>query len=174
MPHKIHLIYFSPTATTKRTLEAIARGTGRTVGSVTSLTLGTPADLPEYSQDDLVLIGMPVYAGRLPQLAVERFLPIAGNGAAAVPVVLYGNRHYDDALIELYDQCREQGFRPAAAGAFLAEHSFSIPERPLSKGRPDAADLEKAEAFGQQIGTAALKSVPGNRPFYGGCQSYGI
>ncbi|QBG48935.1 4Fe-4S dicluster domain-containing protein [Verrucomicrobia bacterium S94] len=165
MHNKIHLIYFSPTTTTRQTLKAIACGTNGTVQSETDLTCRSPEILPVFRKNDLVLIGMPVYAGRLPQLAVQRFLSIKGNSAAAVPVVVYGNRHYDDALIELYDLCRKQGFRPVAAGTFLGEHSFSTSQLPLSKGRPDAADLEKAEAFGRQIGTAELETVPGNRPY---------
>ncbi|MDF7798389.1 4Fe-4S dicluster domain-containing protein [Pontiellaceae bacterium B1224] len=163
----IHFIFFSPTGTTRTTLEAIAKGTGCTTGSTVNLTLEAPSDSPEFSEADLVLVGMPVYGGRLPALAAKRFKSIAGNGAAVVPVVVYGNRHYDDCLVELYDLCKEQGFHPVAAGAFLGEHSFSTAALPLSVGRPDAADLEKAEAFGRNITEEELRveRVPGNRPY---------
>lgn len=163
----IHFVFFSPTGTTRTTLEAIAKGTGCKIGSTVNLTLGAPLESPGFSEADLVLAGMPVYGGRLPALAVERFKTIAGNGAAVVPVAVYGNRHYDDCLVELYDLCQEQGFRPVAAGAFLGEHSFSTAALRLSAGRPDAADLEKAEAFGGQIGNTELGSdqVPGQRPY---------
>jgi ferredoxin/flavodoxin len=166
-PETIHLIYFSPTHTTRKTLEAIAEGIGGTTGQTLSLTTGSPKNRPALSEQDLVLVGMPVYSGRLPQPAVKRFASITGNGAAVVPVVVYGNRHYDDALKELFNCCRKQGFKPVAAGAFLGEHSFSTPELPLSKGRPDAADLEKAKAFGIRIASidAELDNVPGNRPY---------
>ncbi|MDF7824410.1 ferredoxin family protein [Pontiellaceae bacterium B12227] len=163
----IHLIFFSPTRTTRTTLEAIAAGTGCTPGSVLDLTRAVPPGRPEFGTGDLVLIGMPVYAGRLPALAVERFQKIKGGGAVAAPIVVYGNRHYDDALIELYDLCREQHFRPIAAGAFLGEHSFSTTTLPLSAGRPDAADLEQAAQFGRRLRHAEqrLEKVPGNRPY---------
>jgi NAD-dependent dihydropyrimidine dehydrogenase PreA subunit/flavodoxin len=167
MPNKtIHLISFSPTGTTQGTLEAISKGIAGTIETITNLVAATRSE-PAFSATDLVLVGMPVYGGRLPRLAVERFKSIKGNSASVVPVVVYGNRHYDDALIELYDLCREQGFRVVAAGAFLGEHSFSTPELPLSKGRPDTADLEKAEAFGRQIENSELTAVriPGNRPY---------
>ena len=163
----IRLVYFSPTHTTRKTLEAIAEGIGGEIGLTLALTTGAPKNRPTFSTHDLVLVGMPVYSGRLPQLAVERFASTAGNGAAVVPVVVYGNRHYDDALKELFDCCRKQGFTPVAAGAFLGEHSFSTPGRPLSKGRPDGADLEKARVFGDRIASidTELNDVPGNRPY---------
>ena len=131
------------------------------------MTCEAPAEVPRFGTDDLVLIGMPVYGGRLPALAVERFQDIQGRGAKAVPVVVYGNRHYDDALVELFDLCRQQGFRPVAAATFLGEHSFSTEALPLSPGRPDTADLEKAVAFGRQMSRTelSLEKVPGNRPY---------
>lgn len=163
----IHVVFFSPTRTTRTTLEAIAAGSGCHAGITLDLTREAPTELPRFGTDDLVMVGMPVHAGRLPALAVERFQEIKGRGAGGVPVVVYGNRHYDDALIELYDLCREQGFRPVAAAAFLGEHSFSTTALPLSPGRPDSADLEKAAAFGTKLGHAEqiLETVPGIRPY---------
>lgn len=163
----IHLIFFSPTRTTRTTLEAIATGTGCTMGTVLDLTRVAPTEHTRFGTDDLVLIGMPVYAGRLPALAVDRFQEIKGQGVDVVPIVVYGNRHYDDALIELYDLCREQNFRPIAAGTFLGEHSFSTPALPLSPGRPDAADLEQTAQFGRRLrhSEQSLEEVPGNRPY---------
>ena len=47
---------------------------------------------------------MPVYAGRIPNLLLLKYLTsVKGNDALAVPIVLFGNRNYDDALIELRD-----------------------------------------------------------------------
>ena len=72
-----------------------------------------------------------------------------------------------------------QGFRPVATGAFLGEHSFSTANLPLSAGRPDATDLNKAETFGALIGqlptTACLdaEKVPGNRPYKPAMQPMG-
>ncbi|MDX2480500.1 MAG: 4Fe-4S binding protein [Desulfuromusa sp.] len=163
----IHYVFFSPTGTTSTTLEAIGKGTSCETGTTTDLTTAAPEDLPMFSDTDLVLVGMPVYGGRLPALAVERFKTISGSGTAVVPVVVYGNRHYDDSLVELYDLCIEQGFHPVAAGAFLAEHSFSTAALRLSAGRPDAEDLVKAVEFGRKIGSTGLtiEQVPGNRPY---------
>lgn len=163
----IHFALFSPTGTTRTILEAIAKGIGCKIGKTVNLTRPSNGETTEFNESDLVLVGMPVYGGRLPTLAVERFKTIKGNGTAVVPVAVYGNRHYDDCLVELYDLCKEQGFCPIATGAFIGEHSFSTKELPLSKNRPDASDLEKAEAFGKTITNSELSigSVPGNRPY---------
>lgn len=120
-----------------------------------------------FSDTDPVLVGMPVHGGHLPALAVERFKTISGSGTAVVPVVVYGNRHYDDSLVELYDLCIEQGFNPFATGAFPGEHSFSTAALRLSAGRPDAADLVKTAKFGRKIGNTDLtiEQFPGNRPY---------
>ncbi|SHJ61949.1 hypothetical protein SAMN02745216_01985 [Desulfatibacillum alkenivorans DSM 16219] len=66
-------------------------------------------------------------------------------------MVTYGNREYQDALLELHDIAAEQGFIPVAGGAFVAEHSYSLPSRPIAHGRPDANDIAAAKDFGAQI-----------------------
>ena len=53
-------------------------------------------------------------------------------------MVLYGNRNFDDGLMELKNVMRDNGFMPVAAGAFVGEHSFSTI---LGAGRPDADDM---------------------------------
>jgi ferredoxin len=89
--------------------------------------------------------------------------------------VLYGNREYEDALLELSDIVNAAGFFPVAGGAFIGEHSFSTSDIPLAKGRPDADDIRAARKFGESI-AARLKGIqdfrkmqplplPGNRPF---------
>lgn len=173
----VKLIYFSPTGTTRKTLQAIARGIG--ADRVESLDLTLPAAkgraFPPLRADELALIGAPVYGGRIPLAAVERLRQVKGQGTPAALVVVYGNREFEDALLELRDLAVEQGFRPVAGGAFLGEHSYSTAAIPLSKGRPDAADLQKASEFGAQIAAQlaglvapteiATLSVPGNMPY---------
>ncbi|MBN1665351.1 MAG: 4Fe-4S binding protein [Deltaproteobacteria bacterium] len=96
--------------------------------------------------------------GRLPALAVKRFTQIQGNGSPAVVVVVYGNRAYDDALLELRDLVGQNGFTPVAGAAFIGEHSFSDSKKPIAKGRPDPEDLEKAAQFGASL-AAKIKAV---------------
>ncbi|MBU1001403.1 MAG: 4Fe-4S binding protein [Proteobacteria bacterium] len=172
----VQTVCFSPTRTTKRLVAAVAAGLGAASVKDWDLTLrGAQAPVFSGEAGEIAVIGVPVYAGRVPAVAVQRLRTIQGRGALAVLVVTYGNRHYDDALIELADLSRELGFVPVAGGAFVAEHSFSTPELPVAQGRPDASDSDKATAFGRQTAAKILAlasatdgvelEVPGNRPY---------
>ncbi len=175
---KVRSLYFSPTGTSKKIVEAIAAGCREGGGHEQSnLTYPTSFDTLECKADELVIIGVPVYAGRVAPLAVERLKTIQGNGAAAVLVVLYGNREFEDALVELHDLAREIGFQPVAGSAFIGEHSFSTRDLPIADGRPDGDDLRAAKAFGEIIvGHLAEMAedslnplvVPGNVPYKDG------
>lgn len=170
------LIYFSPTQTTKKIIEDIAHGVR--FATVEHVDLTQPdASMPKLVEirDELAIIGSPVYSGRLPAVAISRLRNLQGNGAPAVVVVVYGNRAYEDALLELRDIALEAGFKPIAAGAFIGEHSYSTNCTPIAVGRPDVEDLGKATAFGKMIRekmqnireldqTTSLH-VPGNFPF---------
>lgn len=173
--HSVKTVCFSPTRTTKRLVAAVAAGLGGVEAEDWDLTLSGAAVPGTTGVGDVVVIGAPVYAGRVPAVAVERFRALQGRGALAVLVVTYGNRHYDDALIELVDLSKEWGFVSVAGGAFIGEHSFSTPELPVAAGRPDASDTDKAEAFGRLVakkiagfvdasGCGPLE-VPGKRPY---------
>jgi ferredoxin len=101
-----------------------------------------------------VVFGTPVYAGRTPNVLLKYLETTEGNGAAAVPVVVYGNRDYDDALIELRDILDRAGLCAIAAAAFVGEHSFSDV---LAKGRPDAADMALVRAFAERVADKARR-----------------
>ena len=98
---RVHIAYFSPTGTTKRTLRAVAEGFG--CSELSETDWGDPksrAAILKTGPDELVIAGMPVYYGRIPSLFHEG-LPLRGEGTPFVPVAVYGNRHYDDAVLEL-------------------------------------------------------------------------
>lgn len=99
----------------------------------------------------ITVIAVPVYGGRIAETALERMKNIRGEGSVAVPVVVYGNRDYDDALLELRDWCIEHGFAPVAGAAFIGEHSYSRWDRPIAAHRPDEADLQVALKFGAKV-----------------------
>ncbi|WP_300455904.1 4Fe-4S binding protein [Desulfobacula sp.] len=176
---KTTLLYFSPTSTTRIILEEIARGMGKEALAVIDITKPEmrtqPA--PEFG-NDLVLMGAPVYGGRLPKDAAEYFKTVRASGSLAVLVVLYGNREFEDALLELKDIAVADGFSPLAAGAFIGEHSFSNNEFLIAANRPDEDDLEKAFSFGKQIARLldhvqtltdfSCVDVPGNFPYKDG------
>ncbi|MCK5844488.1 MAG: 4Fe-4S binding protein [Victivallales bacterium] len=171
---KVRLIYFSPTGTTRRVLEAITEG--MEVDSVDSVNLTVKAYLADHvkiSPDEFVLIGAPVYVSRIPKEMSARFARIAGNGARCSVVVVYGNNKFGDALIELEDLAVATGFKPVAGAAFIGEHSFSNENRGIASGRPDSNDETVAKRFGREL-RAALDAdqfnpdalgLPGNRPY---------
>ena len=155
-------LYFSPTYTTRKTVTAIATSAAvaLSVPQTKQINVTTPIqrrEVPSFGEGDLVIFGVPVYIGRVPNLIRDFFASIKGNGAIGVPVVVYGNRAFDDALIELKDIMQGNGFRCIAAGAFIGEHSFSYI---LGGGRPDTADLAVAHKFGKEIAEKILQGNP--------------
>ncbi len=175
----IRLVYFSPTHTSQKIVQGIANGMMPVEVTHCDLTLPDPERANQvFSEDDFVIFGMPVYGGRIPAEAVARLKKIHGKNTLAAIVVVYGNRAYEDALLELKTIVTAAGFTPIAAGAFIGEHSFSNSEFPIGAGRPDEADITEAEAFGQRI-VAKLNrledadridavEVPGNFPYKDG------
>lgn len=146
------MVYFSPTKTTKKVLENIVKGIG--VDELVDYDLTYPkttTHIVESFSDEVVIIGTPVYAGRLPVVAVERLKQLKANNTFAIIVVVYGNRAYEDALLELKNLVIELGFTPFAGAAFVAEHSYSTDELPIAAGRPDSLDVEDAIKFALKV-----------------------
>lgn len=161
--NKVTGLYFSPTYTTRKTVEAIACAAAAEMNlqGFSKINVTTPLqrrETPVFGEGELVIFGVPVYIGRVPNLIRDFFASIKGNGAIGVPVVVYGNRAYDDALIELKDIMEGNGFKCIAAGAFIGEHSFSYT---LGGGRPDDRDLQIAGEFGKEI---AFRIIGGWKP----------
>lgn len=155
--------YFSPTGTTCRVAAAIAGGFSC---PVTEMDLSRADCTGQLGEDTVLLAAVPVYGGRVPGVALERLGRLRGEGQKAVAVVVYGNREFDDALLELKDALVQNGFRVVAAAAFVAEHSIV---RSIAAGRPDAKDLAAAEGFGaavaEKLSTLTDVEVPGHAPY---------
>ena len=173
------LIYFSPTGTTEKIVKSIAAGLGSRNVREISLTFVNDKSL-KIDGNEIAVIGVPVYAGRVPETFIERFKSVDGKGNPAVLAVVYGNRAFDDALLELRNLCIEKNFKVAAAGAFIGEHSFSNNDKPLAAGRPDKTDLMKAESLGKDT-AEKLESdnfsepeIPGNFPYRDGTARGGV
>ena len=177
---KLRLLYFSPTQTTKKVLNAIAAGFKPDAVIETDLTLPDSIRSKEPGEeiridDGLTIIGVPVYSGRVAPDADARIRQFKADGTPAVLVVLYGNREFEDALRELKDLALEAGFRPIAGGAFIGEHSYADSEFPIARRRPDHKDIEKCSEFGalirkkvQQSGSIdsiPIPELPGNYPY---------
>lgn len=170
---KLYAVYFSATGTTQKVVRRIAGQMSAALGCETEeIDFTLPAARGkhyDFAQGDLVVFGLPVYAGRVPNLLLPFVQSgFSGNGALAVPVVLYGNRNYDDGLIELRNTLEADGFHTVAGAAFIGEHSFSYT---LAAHRPDEQDLAIADRFAQQAAekVAALACPPDAPVPVGGC-----
>lgn len=163
-PRKIWAVYFSGTGTTEKTVAHIAKGIAEKLGAAyDTFSYTLPQNRQEeliFSADDLVVFGSPVYAGRVPNVLLPYLTgKVKGNGALAVPVVLFGNRNFDDGLIELRNVLEADGFHTVAAAGFVGEHSFS---RTLGAGRPDARDMALMDQFAAHVAekVAAMTELP--------------
>lgn len=170
---RVHAVFFSATGTTKRVVEWLTGVLAEQLGCGTATVDFTlPAARQKryvFGPADLVVFGVPTYAGRVPNLLLPFMKSgFLGNGALAVPVVLFGNRNFDDALIELRDCLQNSGFCTVAAGAFVGEHAFS---RTLAAGRPDASDHKEASDFAVRVArkVQALSGAPACPVAVDGC-----
>ena len=149
----IAAVFFSPTGNTRKAVveiaDVIARREGIAVREIEFTLPGAREEVRKFEAGELVIFGTPVYAGRIP----NKILPAVqtlfeGNGALAVPVVTFGNRSFDNALIELRIELEQHGFHTIAGAAFVAEHVFS---NKLAAGRPDEKDLELIRRFAGDV-----------------------
>ena len=172
---RLLIAYFSPTGTTQKIAHTVAEGMAYPNQNI---DLSIPQKMEEISEDTVLLAVVPVYGGRVPAVALERISQMRGNGQNAVAVVVYGNREFEDALLELKNTMEGIGFRVIAAAAFIAEHSIV---RSIAAGRPDEDDLRTAREFGAQVAEKLSKDdrpssvqVPGNMPYreFGGMPAH--
>ena len=160
----LHTFFFSPANTTRRYALAMTESFGWD-SQLIDLTHGPCPVEHDLVEGDTVLFLAPVYAGRIPPIAAELFRQIDGRGMKAIVAIVYGNRDYEDALLELADIASEDGFEVVGAGAFLAQHCI-FPK--VAQGRPDEADLAAAADFIRRAKESAgldLSTIKGNRPY---------
>lgn len=166
----IYTYYFSPTGTTKRVVEQLAielnnlsDGSGISSYDFTlphkrKMLVDDIQQMEERATErDVILFGVPVYAGRVPNILLKSFMGMNGGGRWVVPVVVYGNRHYDDALTELTRILSHANFKILAQGAFIGEHAFSLK---LAAGRPDGTDFEAIHKFAEAITSKYGSKIP--------------
>lgn len=159
----IFAVYFSPTGNTARIVTHIA--------NILCAELGTTIDVIDYtlphnreaglnfSKDDLVIWGTPVYAGRIPNKLLYYIRCAKGNGALAVPVAVFGNRSYDDCLVELQNELEKNSFHTIAGAAFVSSHVFSDK---IAPGRPDVEDRAEMQGFATELAEkiASMTTIP--------------
>ncbi len=168
----VHVFSFSPCGGTRRVAGALAPGFGLPVSDV-DVTRPLERTRPRrLAAGHLAVFAFPVFGGRLPRgVAEELFEALEGDGTPAVLAAVYGNRDYEDALLEMQRLAEDRGFIVVAAVAAVAEHSMAAE---LAAGRPDDADAASLAAFARATTARLLDaggakdlriSVPGVFPF---------
>lgn len=159
-PLPIKTIYFSPTGGTEKIAKIFSGELSRCLSLMSG---GSDAEveyfdvtLPEareeelHFSDDLVVVAMPTYAGRLP----NKILPdlkriIKSDGSSmAVAISVFGNRSPGDAPRELALLLKENGFMVVGMEAFVSRHAFSDK---VGEGRPDEEDERAIKAFAVEV-----------------------
>ncbi|MDY4669179.1 MAG: EFR1 family ferrodoxin [Oliverpabstia sp.] len=163
----VYSIYFSPTNSTKKIVNLVANE----LGSYQEIDLSKREDIfdQSFDKEDICIIGVPSYGGRVPSIALERMKNFRGNNAKAVLVVSYGNRAYEDTIRELAECVTDKGFCCIAAITAVAEHSIM---HQFATGRPDEEDKKKLIEFSKKIldkvkNTSVYDELklPGNYPY---------
>ena len=178
---RIGLLYFSPTNTTKKICNAIALGMGAKNPKDLNITIPdfraklTSNPNAILNNIDHLIIGAPVYSGKLPIQVIDCLKSINGNEKKCTAVVVYGNRDYGIALYQMVEILSNNNFNVLAAGAFIGQHSYSN-IIPVAIGRPDKTDLEKAYNFGSEsLNThnfLSLEDITVQRDMFSKSESY--
>ncbi len=157
-------IVFSPTGGTEKVTHIIGKQWSENLAKIDLSDAKADFSKCKITEQDMVLIAMPSFGGRAPAVAIERLKQIAGNGAKCTLVCVYGNRAYEDTLVEMEDAAKGCGFQVVAAIAAVAEHSI-MPQ--YAAGRPDATDQKQLTDYANQIADKAgiVSAIPGNRPY---------
>lgn len=169
----VHSVYFSPTGNTAKAVRAVAARTGLPEASIDLTRPENRAKDYFFDSNQLLVVGAPVYGGRIPKIYEEIFERLHGDHTPAIFVVSYGNRAYEDALLELAELCEARGFVRAAAVAVTAQHSYSDK---IASGQPDEASLTQLRSFGEKVGQWLKEvqgeqlpensfAIPGNHPY---------
>lgn len=161
-------IIFSPTGDTQKVADLLSQPFGIPAQVIDLCNSSEDFSAYHMTSDTLCIIAVPVFAGRVPDIAAERLRKIQGHGATAVLAAVYGNRAFEDALLELQDIVGENGFRCIAGISAVAEHSIA---RQFGAGRPDLQDAQELKDFAKQILDKLNQTswdapqLPGNHPY---------
>ncbi|NGM16786.1 4Fe-4S ferredoxin [Eggerthellaceae bacterium zg-893] len=161
-------LLFSPTGGTKKAADAFMGVWSDCVDVVDLSVPDFKGSAVSFDRGDAALIAMPCFGGRVPKVAVDRLKGVAGNGAPCVVMCVYGNRAFEDGLVEMADAAKDAGFAVVAGIAAIAQHSI-MPQ--YAAERPDAVDLEHLQEYATitkkliEKGEDASGALPGNRPY---------
>lgn len=166
---KCYELVFSPTGGTKKFADIVANQWKFDKELVDLTKPDLDVSTVKIGENDICIVAVPSFAGRVPAVAADKIKKIIGNKAKAVAICVYGNRAYDDTLLELMDLCKEANLQVIAAEAAVSEHSIM---RQFASGRPDQEDMVLLQRFAEEIKAKADSDriaidikIPGNRPY---------
>ena len=169
----ITAIFYSATGNTRKVITRIAESVQEVlqvpIDYVDYTLPKNRLDFHSFGPEELVIFASCVYAGRIPNKMVPYIQSaFSGINTASIPIVVYGNRSFDNALSELSDLLSSKGFIPFAAAAIATVHAFSSN---IGSGRPDKKDLQLIDSFCKNASDYLLNSqnllpveVPGEHP----------
>lgn len=157
-------IVFSPTGGTQKVSHIIGTRWNKDTINIDLSNAKTDFTKCKINKEDMVLIAMPSFGGRAPGIAIERLKKINGNGAKCTLICTYGNRAYEDTIVEMKDAANKCGFKVIAAISAIAQHSI-MPQ--YAANRPDSVDKNQLINFADQITKKVgnIINIPGNRPY---------
>lgn len=169
--NELKLVYFSPTGTTRKVVMETAKNIHLKSVSYDLSVYKEKKPSLRFKENDFVLFGIPVYAGRVPDIFLQYFENLSGKNTPAALIATYGCREYEDALLELKNEVEQRGFKVIGAAAFPTEHSIV---RSIGRGRPNKNDGKTIADFGIRLNRRITSceafqdiqiTVPGNMPY---------
>ncbi len=162
-------LVFSPTGGTQKVADLLAQPLWKDAEEIDLMDQALEeGPVQTFSSEDCCLVAVPSFGGRVPGPARQRLARMHGGKARTILVVVYGNRAYDDTLLELQETLTTAGFQPVAAVAAVAKHSIL---RQFAAGRPDQMDTQELANFAGDIrrrleeGTVPVLTLPGKYPY---------
>ena len=166
----VKAVYFSPTGNSKKCALAAAEAIGRNITEIDMTKIAAFDKEIEFGINDFVVFAAPVYGGRLFKEFAEKISKLKGNLAKCAVIVTYGNRDYDDALLEFKNLLIEQNFVPLGFAAIVGRHTYGT----IQVKRPDENDIELCHLLGKKVlekidsGVFDIPEVKGNIPYKNG------
>ena len=145
-------IVFSPTGGTEKVADIIGKHWNENPAKIDFSDATADFSKCEITGQDMAVIAMPSFGGRAPAVAIDRLKKIHGNGASCALVCVYGNRAYEDTLVEMEDAAKECPPNLRAGREAGGPHSQKVPpcggkaaakSEPIQRGRRAGAEVCK-------------------------------
>ncbi len=140
--NRIRGVFFSGTSNTAKAVTILVERLSELFEVQNQIIcVNTPAtrkSIVDCNETDLLVVGTPTYDGRVPKFLLPYLNSnVVGKNTLVVPLCTFGNRGFDDTLIELRDVLESRGFRSVGAAAVVGQHALA-PR--VATGRPNIND----------------------------------